>query len=102
MRINGTVDFVRITTSAAGQLLPLNRARVAFYVFPPNGGVALEYITISNDPNVTDGAGLTIYVGAPPVLFDRATFGDLVTQPWYAKLNGAATRSIGVVEAVGV
>lgn len=99
---NGMVSFVSVPTATATLILPLNRARLAFYVFPPSGGVSGEYITISNDPNVSAGAGLVIYVGSSPVLFDCGTFGDLVNQPWFAKLVAADTRLVGVAEAVRV
>ena len=69
--------------------------RIAIIVSSPTGG----RITISPDSGVTDGLGIVIQQGDPPLKLEACVYGCFVQGRIYA-IAGGAGRTVGVIEIV--
>jgi hypothetical protein len=57
-------------------------------------------VTISDDPNVTDLAGVVLHPGNAPLRLRQADLGNWVNKQLWAIVAGAGTATIGVTEIV--
>jgi hypothetical protein len=96
MQKYGLVRTVALPQTApfSAQIVGPSDRRVAILFSPPKDPKTIY--TLSNDPNVTLGAGINILHSAGNFLVTGELFGDAVRKPWYA--IASATMTIGFLE----
>lgn len=83
----GHVEYDPNTGTTAHVLVGNSLHRKRLTIYPPASGTA----TISNEPSVAAGQGITLVAWAAPLYFDIDFHGDCVQAGWYVIYTGGGS-----------